>query len=257
MSNARTPEQKAKKKLYNQSRRELLNARARENRRVNGDAIRAYYRDRDATPEGKQRRAQYQENQGERPKVRGREYYQKNKETRNAAGKEWAAKNREKLNARGRARRASDPEFAKASAAAQKRHYAKHPEKKKEQYQKHYDPSKQRERYNSDPKFKMMRLLRSRLRLLVKKKKTGKAASTAELCGCTFEEFAAHLERLFQDGMTWENHGFGPGFWNVDHVRPIASFDLTIPDHQRECFHFSNLQPLWHEDNAAKGAKVA
>ena len=42
-----------------------------------------------------------------------------------------------------------------------------------------------------------------------------------------------------------------------DHIRPCASFDLTDPEQQRACFHYTNLQPLWAFDNLSKGAKVA
>jgi hypothetical protein len=53
--------------------------------------------------------------------------------------------------------------------------------------------------------------------------------------------------------MTWENYG---PVWHVDHIRPCASFDLTDPAQQRECFHFSNLQPLFAAENLAKGDKI-
>ena len=48
--------------------------------------------------------------------------------------------------------------------------------------------------------------------------------------------------------MSWENMGE----WHLDHIRPCASFDLTDPDQQRQCFHYSNLQPLWASDNLSK-----
>jgi hypothetical protein len=63
----------------------------------------------------------------------------------------------------------------------------------------------------------------------------------------------AHLEAQFVPGMTWANHGA----WHVDHIRPCASFNLEDPAEQRVCFHFSNLQPLWAQDNLAKGATWA
>jgi len=49
--------------------------------------------------------------------------------------------------------------------------------------------------------------------------------------------------------MNWENQGE----WHVDHIRPICSFDMTIEEEQIKCFHYSNLQPLWAEDNLKKG----
>lgn len=42
------------------------------------------------------------------------------------------------------------------------------------------------------------------------------------------------------------------GGWEVDHIRPCASFDLTDTGQQKECFHWTNLQPLWELDNDRK-----
>lgn len=83
-----------------------------------------------------------------------------------------------------------------------------------------------------------------------------KSKSTLELLGCSPSELREYLESLFQDGMTWENYGNPNGdhshCWHIDHIKPCASFDLTDPDQQKECFHYSNLQPLWSEDNFKK-----
>jgi len=51
--------------------------------------------------------------------------------------------------------------------------------------------------------------------------------------------------------MSWDNYGYRG--WHIDHIRPCASFDLTDPEQQRECFHYTNLQPLWWQDNLRKG----
>lgn len=75
---------------------------------------------------------------------------------------------------------------------------------------------------------------------------------TIDLLGCSIEQFIAHLESLFQPGMNWQNHGRDPGQWSIDHVRPCASFDLTDKTQVAECFHYSNLRPLWHSENCSK-----
>lgn len=81
-----------------------------------------------------------------------------------------------------------------------------------------------------------------------------KSAHTLELIGCTIEQLKHHLESLFQPGMTWENYGkFG---WHIDHIQPCCFFDLSKPEEQRRCFHYTNLQPLWWHDNLVKGKKI-
>ena len=57
------------------------------------------------------------------------------------------------------------------------------------------------------------------------------------------------LERQFKPGMTRKNYGLG---WNIDHIRPLDSFDLTDPAQAAQAWHFTNLQPMWIEDNRKK-----
>ena len=49
--------------------------------------------------------------------------------------------------------------------------------------------------------------------------------------------------------MTWENHG---KIWEIDHILPCASFDLTILEEQKKCFHYTNMQPLFTTTEIAK-----
>lgn len=78
-----------------------------------------------------------------------------------------------------------------------------------------------------------------------------KSDSILGLIGCSVEQFRAHIETQFLVGMSWENYGM----WEIDHKRPCVTFDLTDPNQQRQCFHFSNCQPLWKRDNRSKGDK--
>lgn len=105
-------------------------------------------------------------------------------------------------------------------------------------------------RRRQDPAQRLLHALRVRLCQALNGLEK-KEAATKELVGCSIEQLWSHLEAQFQPGMTRENYGD----WHVDHVRPCASFDLADPAQQRECFHFSNLQPLWARDNLAKGAR--
>ncbi len=69
-----------------------------------------------------------------------------------------------------------------------------------------------------------------------------KSARTLELLGCDVNFLKAHLESKFLPTMTWDNYG---KLWHIDHILPCASFDLSNPEQQNKCFHYSNLQPLF------------
>lgn len=114
-----------------------------------------------------------------------------------------------------------------------------------------------KQRKATDPAFAIARVLRRTLARKLRRSLTTKTANTMDLLGCSIAEFLSHLERQFLPGMTWSNWGRGANRWQIDHKRPIASFDLTDPDQQRICFHFSNTQPLWAIDNLRKHAKIS
>lgn len=107
-----------------------------------------------------------------------------------------------------------------------------------------------RERAKRDVGFRVLRNLRNSVWRVIRR--GHKSQATLALLGCGTPTLLAHLERQFQPGMTWGNYGK----WHIDHVRPCASFDLTRPEQQKQCFRWSNLQPLWAEDNLRKHAKV-
>ena len=53
--------------------------------------------------------------------------------------------------------------------------------------------------------------------------------------------------------MNWLNYKLDG--WHVDHIRPVASFDLTNEEEFKKCFHYTNLQPLWADENLKKSDK--
>lgn len=80
-----------------------------------------------------------------------------------------------------------------------------------------------------------------------------KESSTFEELGYTPQQLREHLESLFEPGMSWENHGKGPGKWHVDHIRPIVSFPEGTPLGVINALE--NLRPLWETENLSKGSK--
>ena len=81
-----------------------------------------------------------------------------------------------------------------------------------------------------------------------------KSGTTIDLLGCQPEFLISYIEKQFKEGMTWDN--YGRRGWHIDHILPCASFDLSDPEQQKKCFHYTNLQPLWAEDNLRKSDKV-
>ncbi len=109
-----------------------------------------------------------------------------------------------------------------------------------------------KKKLKTDPYFKLMENLRSRI-YCVLKGRIKKSAKTLNLLGVkNISEIKLHLEKQFKNGMTWKNHGK----WHIDHIKPCASFDLTCPEQQLRCFNYKNLQPLWAFQNMSKGAKI-
>ena len=106
-------------------------------------------------------------------------------------------------------------------------------------------------RKNRDPMFKVLNNLRTRIHEVLTAKYIVKEATTKKLTGCTLEYLKNYLEKKFKDGMNWDNYGQ----WHIDHIRPCASFNLLDPIEQKICFHYTNLQPLWAEDNLKKSNK--
>lgn len=107
------------------------------------------------------------------------------------------------------------------------------------------------QRLASDPAFKILHNLRRRMRSAING--SFKCNTTRQLLGCTTDAIRNHLEARFTKGMSWHNYGIKG--WHIDHIKPCASFDLTDPEEQRQCFHYTNLQPLWAEENIKKGSK--
>lgn len=150
-----------------------------------------------------------------------------------------------KRQARREASRRYEAKFPDRANAAKKRWVLNNSSKKREIDRRHY-----RNNYREGSQFQISVTYRNRVREVLRGEY--KSARTLELLGCSFEESRRHIEKQFRPGMTWENYG---PVWHIDHVRPCASFDLSDPVQQRECFHYSNLQPLFAQENREKSDK--
>lgn len=107
----------------------------------------------------------------------------------------------------------------------------------------------QKNRRKTDINFKIADNLRRRLNQAIKS--NTKAKNTISIIGCEISFLRNYLESRFRGNMSWSNYG---DIWEIDHVRPCASFDLSIPGEQERCFNYKNLQPLFNYENRSKGS---
>lgn len=104
---------------------------------------------------------------------------------------------------------------------------------------------KQRKR----PEVRLRRNIRKRL-----KKILGSFSDTfAQSVGCTPRQLRMYLESQFTKRMTWGNYGT---YWHVDHIQPLASFDLTDPIQRNIACNYANLRPLEAEKNLQKSDTI-
>ena len=100
----------------------------------------------------------------------------------------------------------------------------------------------------NNPRYRVIKRLRDRIRCACGHRGTSKTTKTAELIGCSPDELVAHLEAQFEPGMTWKN--MGQGGWHIDHIWEIALFE--DPEDPR-CWHYTNLRPRWEAENLSSG----
>lgn len=110
-----------------------------------------------------------------------------------------------------------------------------------------------RDRYNTDIKFRLTRVIRSRLKSAVKN--NNKSGSAIKSLGCSISEFKEYMESKFKPGMSWNNWALDG--WHIDHIVPLSSFDLSQPEELAKACHYTNLQPLWASENIRKGGSRA
>lgn len=108
------------------------------------------------------------------------------------------------------------------------------------------------EKYKNDSEHRLKHILRVRIQKALKL--NCKKTSSVKLLGCSIPEYKLYLESKFTEGMNWDN--YGRKGWHIDHIIPCDSFDLSNYEQQKQCFHYTNTQPLWWNENLKKSARV-
>jgi hypothetical protein len=190
---------------------------------------------------------------------RQREVYAKDPTAKNASKQRWHEKNSSKikkykeswylenktrLNQKGKEWRQTHKEEKKAQDKLYRTNNREKVNKKSKEYRSL--------RYKTDPTFKLEMLLRKRIINFLNGRT--KCAHSMELVGCSKEKAMEHLESQFWPEMTRENQGLGG--WEVDHIIPLSSFNKTDLRWQFKTFHYTNMQPLWWDDNRTKSKRL-
>lgn len=186
---------------------------------------------------------------------RTRKFILANPEKKKAQDKEYSAKNKEKIAANMRRWLERNPDGRKKWRDAHPdydREWKKaNPDKVKATTKRGYDKRK------TDPKFMLEAAIRAGVRKGIRKGSKS-ARRTFDLLGYTLAELMKHLERQFETGMNWDNHGIGRGKWNVDHIIPLSAHNYQTPDDIdfKKAWSLGNLRPMWSPDNIRKHAKL-
>jgi len=123
-------------------------------------------------------------------------------------------------------------------------------------YMKEYRNEYQNRRRREDPIYRMRQNVSSAVRKALFRNNGGKdGQATFTHLPYTVAELKEHLEKQFDDTMTWENYG---SYWEIDHIYPQS----LLPYESLECENFqkawalSNLQPLESRENKVKGNRT-
>ena len=111
-------------------------------------------------------------------------------------------------------------------------------------------------KYAQDLVFCLQTLYRNRVRQFIRSGGGIRSSSKEkylQLLGCSYETLIKWLESNFVEGMTWSNYG---DVWHIDHTTPCSVFDFTIEENAKACFNWSNLYPLFGEENLEKSCKI-
>lgn len=148
----------------------------------------------------------------------------------------------------------SDPVVQERIQKTYQKWYAKNGAAKNARNRTEEANAKNRQRYREgmkDIQYHLQKVLRSRLKNAVRN--GFKGGSAVRQLGCSIKELKIHLESKFSNNMSWDNYG---KIWHIDHIKPLAAFDLTAPEHVAIACHYTNLQPLLKEDNLSKRDKI-
>jgi len=195
----------------------------------------------------------YREAHREQIREQQRSHRAANRDAINAKQRAWRQANIEQCRAIERQRRSSPEERAKA--VAKTKAWVAANRDRSRAWHRDYRARKSQE----DPCYKAKLAMRRRFYMAVRNQVYDgwniRSGEAVRLLGCTMADFVLHIESLWLPGMTWSN--WSRDGWHIDHIIPLSAFDLTNDTERIAACHYTNLRPLWAQDNLAKGSKVS
>lgn len=259
---------RAHKAAYYRANKERICRSLNEYRRANPELIRRQKAEHYRKYQDAYRKQKAEYCAGNKDKVRESraKYYRTHKEQIRQRDVAYRVANAEKIRKRKRAYYDAHREeilfkekIRSASRPLSKEQRQRRSETRKRRRARSLDAHREKDRVNmrryleSSARNRLAKRMRDRVRAAVKSRGTAKNLKTLALLGCDWPTLKAHFEQRFAPGMNWDNMSR----WHIDHIRPCASFDLSDPEQQKQCFHYTNLQPLWAAENFCKQAKYA
>lgn len=107
--------------------------------------------------------------------------------------------------------------------------------------------------YGKNIQYTLRTIVRSRISLAFKAQKAERLYSFDKLLGCSLKDYQKYLTKNFKPKMSWkqkEGHK-----WQIDHKRPVSSFDLNIGKNQLAAFNYKNTQPLFVGEHIKKTSR--
>jgi len=206
-------------------------------------------------------------------KNRKKLYREKNKDILNEKAKEWRKNNLDRYNENMNRYLEKNPHMTSKERTRKyrekqewrdkfnescRKYYLNNIEEERKKRREYYFKNKEKERKKNDEWrknklktdgfFRMKRRLRERIRDYMKGNHIGK--KTKEIVGLDYEEFKTYISNKFTENMNWDNYGE----WHLDHIIPLC--EAKTEEELIKLNHYTNLQPLWDEDNLKKNRKL-
>lgn len=199
---------------------------------------------------------QYRSKNIEKIKQQKRKHYIKNEDKISLYHKQWYIKNKERILLKRKQHYSEHKEKIKINV---KQYNLKHIKEKKTRSRLWYCKNKKKViirqrkyiniRRKTDPQFRILCLLRARIKHVLKSQKVTKSLHTIELLGCTPKFFQNYIRSLFKPGMTLANDGQKK--WHLHHIKCCHTFNLLELEQQKLCFHYTNMIPMWEDEHKA------